>query len=207
MASTKPRLQSIVATLLAPLAKASGALLLGTATNARRFRTVPKPPPGGFFIPASFWPAGFLLPFAVPPFPDDTAKGDRRAVSSFDARALFFLEIHMERLIKFTAGEIRRVIRRYGPWAAGKREAISPDDGETARNFTAGDNTCITLYEEPNDDLYWLEIWPGFGASCYTVVLTEHQYDRIEDLLLHYGPKWFRQRPKRHPRRRQHGKR
>ena len=113
----------------------------------------------------------------------------------------------MERLIKFTAGEILRVIRRYGPWAAGKREALSPDDGETARNFTAGDNTCITLYEEPNDDLYWLEIWPGFGASCYTVVLTEHQYDRIEDLLLHYGPKWFRQRPKRHPRRRQHGKR
>lgn len=47
----------------------------------------------------------------------------------------------MERLIKFTAGEIRRVIRRYGPWAAGKREAFSPDDGETARNFTAGDNS------------------------------------------------------------------
>ena len=75
----------------------------------------------------------------------------------------------MERLIKFTAGEIRRVIRRYGPWAAGKREAFSSGDIETARNFTAGDNTCITLYEEPDDDLYWLEIWPGFGASCYTV--------------------------------------
>lgn len=112
----------------------------------------------------------------------------------------------MERLIKFTAGEIRRVIRRYGPWAAGKREAFSSGDIETACNFTAGDNTCITLYEEP-DDLYWLEIWPGFGASCYAVVLTEHQYDRIGDLLLHYGPKWFRQRPKRHPRRRHHGKR
>ena len=113
----------------------------------------------------------------------------------------------MERLIKFTAGEIRRIIRRYGPWTAGKRQPYSSDGSESARNFTAGDNTCITLYEEPDDDLYWLEIWPGFGASCYTVVLTEHQYDRIEDLLLHYGPKWFRQRPKRHPRRRHHGKR
>ena len=115
----------------------------------------------------------------------------------------------MERLIKFTAGEIRRIIRRYGPWTAGKRQPYSSDGSESARNFTAGDNTCITLYEAPDDDhyLYWLEIWPGFGASCYTVDLTERQYDRIEDLLLHYEPKWFRQRPKRHPRRRHHGKR
>lgn len=115
----------------------------------------------------------------------------------------------MERLIKFTAGEIRRVIRRYGPWAAGKRQPYSSDGSESARNFTAGDNTCITLYEAPDDDhyLYWLEIWPGFGASCYTVDLTKRQYDRIEDLLLNCGPKQFRQRPKRHPRRRHYGKR
>ena len=113
----------------------------------------------------------------------------------------------MERLIKFTTGEIRRVIHRYGPWSAGKREALFPGGIETARNFTGKDGTCITLYEEPDVSLYWLETWPGFGASCYTVVLTEHEYDRIEDLLLHYGPKWFRLRPKRHPRRRHHGKR
>lgn len=113
----------------------------------------------------------------------------------------------MGRLINFTAGEIRRVIRRYGPWAAGKRQPFSSDGSETARNFTAKDGTCITLYEAPEEEFYWLEIWPGFSAGCYVVTLTESQYDRIEDLLLLCDPKRYREQPKRHPRRRHHGKR
>ena len=112
--------------------------------------------------------------------------------------------------IKTPAG-VRRVIRQYGPWTGGKTEALSFTGAETTRSFMGRDGTSIVLFFAPDDDeeqnLYWLEIWPSYGAFSYTVDLNHRQYDQIEDLLLRYGPTRFHQRPVKFVRRRRHGKR
>ncbi len=112
--------------------------------------------------------------------------------------------------IKTPAG-IRRVIRQYGPWKVGKTEPLSYTSCETTRSFMGSDGTSIVLFFAPEceggDDFYWLEIWPGFGAFSYTVDLTHHQYDQIEDLLIRYSVKRLNSRPVKKLRRARHGKR